>query len=194
VIPQGGFRLVRGRLDILGNRLRLSEGNVTLQGSLDPYLQIAAETQTDGTRVRIGIEGPATSPTVTFTSSPDLPEDEIVARLVFGRGIDEISPFQALKLASAVATLAGKGDGGLVDRLRGTFGLDDLDVRTEEGGGLALRAGTYITDNIYSDVTVNPQGDTEINLNLSLSPSLTVRGNASTDGGTGLGIFFEKDY
>jgi translocation and assembly module TamB len=131
---------------------------------------------------------------VTFSSTPDLPEDEILARLVFGRGLDQISAFQALNLASAVATLSGKGGAGVIGRLRDSFGLDDLDVTTDAGGGVAVRAGTYISDNIYTDVTVGADGRSEINLNLSITPNITARGGVSSDGNTGLGVFFERDY
>lgn len=159
---------------------------------------VKAETQIDDVTVLIRVEGPATEPEVSFTSSPpDLPEDEILARLVFGRGgLDQISPFQALKLASAVATLSGRGGGaGTISRLRSGFGLDDLDVTTDDEGELSVRAGgAYISDNLYSDVTVGADGQSEINLNLTVTPSVTVRGQVSSDGDTGIGVFFERDY
>ncbi|GKY89553.1 translocation/assembly module TamB domain-containing protein [Sinisalibacter aestuarii] len=194
VIAEGGFSLIRGRLDLLGNRLVLKEGTASLQGNLDPNLHFLAETQAEDVTVRIALDGRASDPSVTFTSSPDLPEDEILARLVFGRGLDEISAFQALKLASAIATLSGKGGAGTIGRLREGFGLDDLDVTTDENGELAVRAGTYISDNIYTDVTVGAEGQAEINLNLTLTPNITAKGSVSSDGNTGIGIFFEKDY
>ncbi len=194
IVAQGGFELIRGRLDLLGNRLVLTEGTATLQGSLDPYIRLVAETRAEDVTVRIIVEGPASDPEVRFTSSPDLPEDEILARMVFGRGLDQISPFQALKLASAVATLSGKGGAGTIGRLRDGFGLDDLDVTTDAEGEVAVRAGTYISDNIYTDVTVGADGTSEVNLNLTLTPNITARGRVSTEGETGIGIFFEKDY
>ncbi|MCB1336573.1 MAG: translocation/assembly module TamB domain-containing protein [Maritimibacter sp.] len=194
VVTTGDVKLIRGRLDILGNRLALTEGYATLRGSLDPWLHLVAETETDGVTVRIAVDGLASDPTITFTSSPDLPEDEILARLVFGRGLDQISPFQALKLASAVATLSGKGGVGTIGKLRQGFGLDDLDVTTDADGELAVRAGTYISDNIYTDVTVGAGGQAEVNLNLTITPEITAKGTVSSDGSTGLGIFFEKDY
>jgi translocation and assembly module TamB len=194
VIAQGGFQLIRGRLDLLGKRLVITEGNVTLQGGFDPYLRVVAETRADDIVVRIVVEGNASAPEVRFTSVPDLPEDEILARLVFGRSIEQISPFQALKLASAVATLAGQGGAGTVDNLRRGFGLDDLDVTTDAEGNTAVRAGAYITENIYTDVTVGADGKAEINLNLTITPNITARGRVSGSGGTGLGVYFEKDY
>ena len=194
VVTTGDVKLIRGRLDILGNRLALTEGSATLRGSLDPTLNLRAETTAADTAIQIAVEGLASNPTVTFSSSPDLPEDEILARLVFGRGLDQISAFQAVKLASAIATLSGKGGAGTISKLREGFGLDDLDVTTGDDGALEVKAGTYISDNVYTDVTVGGDGRAEVNLNLTLTPSLTARGSVGSDGSTGIGVYFEKDY
>ncbi|MCK8465164.1 translocation/assembly module TamB domain-containing protein [Aliiroseovarius sp. S1339] len=194
VVPVGEFELIRGRLDILGKRLTLTEGRVSMRGGFDPYVTFAAETQADDIVVRISLIGPASAPEVTFTSSPELPQDEVLARLLFGRNIAEISPLQALRLAAAVRTLAGKGGEGIVGKLRDNFALDDLDLTTDENGEATLKAGKYISENIYTDVEVGADGDTEINLNLSISPSLTARGTLGSDGKSSIGIFFERDY
>jgi translocation and assembly module TamB len=74
------------------------------------------------------------------------------------------------------------------------LGVDDLDIGTNDDGTAQARVGKYISDNIYTDVTVDADGQSEINLNLTVTPSLTVRGRASSDGSSGLGLFFEKDY
>ena len=193
VAPDGFFELRRGRLDILGKRLDLTEGRVTMQGSLDPFLRFVAQTVIDDTEVQVILEGLASAPEVTFTSSPELPQEEIVARLIFGRGLDSISPVQAAQLASAVATLSGGGD-GLLGRLRGGFGLSDLDVSQTAEGDTEVSAGAYISDNIYTEVTADSAGRQKINLNLDVTRNLTAKGSASSDGDTGIGIFFERDY
>jgi translocation and assembly module TamB len=194
LIPSGQFELIRGRLDILGQRVSFSEGSVTLQGDFDPFVRLVAETQAEDVLVRIIVEGLASAPEVSFTSEPQLPEDEVLARLLFGRGLDTLSPLQAAQLANAVATLAGKGGEGLVGRLRQNFGLDDLDVSTGESGATELRAGKYISDNAYTDITVDSEGGAEASINLDISPSVTVRGKVGSAGTTGIGIFFERDY
>lgn len=194
VIPEGRFDLVRGRLDILGQRLALTEAYAQLQGGFDPFLYAVAETDADGTSVRIQIEGLVSALAVSITSSPDLPEDEILSRLLFGRATTQISPLQAIQIASAVRTLAGTGGDGIVERLRRNTGLDDLDISTSETGETGVRVGKYLSENIYSDVTVKSSGKSEINLNLSLNPSVTLRGKIGTDGGSGVGVYFDKDY
>ncbi|OYU16686.1 MAG: translocation and assembly module protein TamB, partial [Rhodobacteraceae bacterium PARR1] len=194
VVPNGGFSLLRGRLDLLGRRLTLTEAQMAMEGNLIPTVAIAASTTSDGVTSTIRIDGPATDPVVSFTSSPDLPEEEILSRLLFGRDLTSLSPLQAAQLANAVATLSGRGGQGVVGRLRQGFGLDDLDLRTDDTGGAAVTAGKYLSENVYTEVVVGSEGKTEINLNLDVSDSITVRGRAGNDGSTGLGVFFEKDY
>lgn len=194
VVPIGAFELIRGRLDLLGQRLDLVEGQLLLQGSLDPTVRLVAETRAEDVTVQIITEGSATAPVVTLISTPDLPDEEILSLLIFGRDFTSISPIQALQLANAVRTLLGSGGEGLQGDIRRQFGLDDLDVTTDADGNLALRAGAYISENAYADVTVNAEGEAQIELNLDITPSLTARGRVSSTGETGLGIYFERDY
>lgn len=192
--PAGAFTLIRGRLDILGRRLTLSEATLLLEGDFTPTLAIAASTESDGVTSMIRIDGPATAPEVTFTSTPELPQEEVLSRLLFGRGLETLSPLQAAQLANAVATLAGRGGAGVIDRLRQGFGLDDLDVQTDETGAASLTLGKYIAKNVYTEVEVGQDGQSQINLNLDISKSLTLRGSAGSTGNTGIGLFWEKDY
>lgn len=194
IVPQGQFDLIRGRLDILGRRLAFDEGLARLEGSFDPYVRLVAVTEADGITVRVVVEGPASEPEIRFESSPELPEDEVLARLFFGRGLSELSPLQAARLASAVAQLSGRGGGDVVGRLRENFGLDDLDITTDDDGAAAVRAGRYLSENVYTEVTVGSEGKSDISINLDLSRSVTVKGRADSEGETGLGIFFERDY
>jgi translocation and assembly module TamB len=167
---------------------------VRFQGDLVPYLRFVTSTTTNTGEVRIVIEGKATSPEVSFESTPDAPQDEVLAQLLFGRNISEISAFQALQLASAVATLAGRGGAGVISNLRTGFGLDDLDVTTTDSGATAVRAGKYISENVYTDVTAASDGTADVSINLDLTKNLTAKGTVGSDGNTGIGIFFEKDY
>lgn len=194
IIPQGGFDLIRGRLDILSQRFVLDEGRIQMSGSFVPVLRFVATTEANGIIVSVILDGPASSPDISFTSNPELPEDEVLAQLLFGRNLSNLSALQALELANAVATLAGGRSGGLLTSLRDGFGLDDLDVSQTEEGNTAVRAGKYIADNVYTDVVVESGGRTEINLNLDVTSDITARGSVDNTGNSSLGIFFERDY
>ena len=63
-----------------------------------------------------------------------------------------------------------------------------------EGGAGQVGVGAYLNDNLYTDFTVNTEGDTEVNLNLDVTDSFAVRGTVDGRGETGLGIFFQRDY
>ena len=197
VVPVGAIDLVRGRLNLLGARLRVTEGEIVLEGTLVPVLQLRAISELrsgDDVQAFVTIDGPVTDPQFRFESEPPLPEDEVLARILFGTDLANISALQAAQLASAAATLAGSGGPGIVGGIRSGLGIDDLDVRTDEQGRTAVTAGTYLTDNLYADVTTRSDGETEINLNLDLTQSVTVTGSTNNIGESRIGIFFRRDY
>jgi len=194
IVSAGRFELARGRLDILGKRFDLSEGTAQFQGGLIPFIRFVTTTSTPNGSASIIVEGPANAPEVTFESNPPGPQDEVLAQLLFGRNLEEISAFQALQLANAVATLAGRGGTGVVGNLRDRFGLDDLDVTTTDEGETALRVGKYLTDNVYTDVTAASDGTGEVSLNIDLTDSLKGKATLGSDGDSSIGVFFERDY
>ncbi|WP_199259916.1 translocation/assembly module TamB domain-containing protein [Paracoccus binzhouensis] len=193
-IPIGQLELIRGRVDLLGKRFDMTEGLIELQGSLIPVIRLVAQTEQDGITTRIIIDGEAQDPEITFESSPEMPQEEVLSQLLFGRGLDNISALQAAQLASAVATLAGKGGEGIVGRLRASTGLDDLDLATDDEGNVSLRAGKYLSENLYTDVQVGGDGKTQLNLNLDVSKTLTARGSVDSEGESTIGLFYERDY
>lgn len=194
IIPSGAFNLIRGRLDILGRRLVLSEAQIQMQGALVPYVRVVASVDSDGVTSQVVIEGDATNPTVTFTSTPSLPQEEVIARLLFNRGLQNISAFQAAQLASAVATLAGGGGEGILGKIRSESGLDNLDVQADATGNASVTAGKYFSDKTYSEVTVDQSGKSTISLNYDVGRNVTLKAHVTSDGATGAGVFLQKDY
>ncbi len=194
MVPAGSFRLIRGRLDLLGNRFTLTDGSASMIGSFLPLISLTATTESDGVLTSVTLSGPANSPEITFSSVPELPQDEVLARLIFRRALSTLSPFQAAQLALSVATLTGRAENSILSRTRAAMGLDDLDFTVDEDGNTQLRAGRLIGERVYSDVSVDSTGRGEVSINLNLTPSVTLRGRADSDGGSGLGIYFERDY
>ncbi|TIV06680.1 MAG: hypothetical protein E5W02_26080, partial [Mesorhizobium sp.] len=83
----GTFTLQRGRLIILSKRLTFTDGTIGFQGSLVPYLNLTATTTTSTATVTVVVSGEATNPKFTFSSVPALPQDEILAQLIFGQSM-----------------------------------------------------------------------------------------------------------
>jgi translocation and assembly module TamB len=192
--PVGGFQLIRGRLGILGQRITFDEGTVTLVGDLDPFLNFVARSSGNDITVFITVSGRVSDLDISFSSQPELPEDEVLARLIFNRGIGELSPLQIAQLAAAAAELAGGSNTSLLGSLRNATGLDDLDVVTDSEGNVAVRAGRYIQENVYLGVEAGAQGSARATINLDITDELRARGGVGTDGDTSLGVFYERDY
>lgn len=192
VQPVGAFNLRRGRLSIVGQRIELEEGTIRLTGNLDPYLRFVARTRSDTVEAIITIEGRVSDLEVTFSSVPELPEDEVLAQLIFGRSISDLSAVQIAKLASIAAELTGGNSPGLVDGLRRGTGLDDLDVVTDNEGNAAVRAGKYVNDNVYLGVEAG--SETKATINLDITDNITARGGVTSEGNSSIGIFLERDY
>jgi translocation and assembly module TamB len=192
--PVGGFQLSRGRLAILGQRVTFEQGQVTLVGDLDPYLDFRASTQGDGITVYVDVTGRVSDLAIGFTSNPNLPEDEVLSRLLFKRSMGELTPLQLAKLAGAAAELAGGSNTSLVDSLRSKAGLADLDVVTGDDGNFAVQAGTYIQDNVYLGVQAGADGNSRVTVNLDLGNDLKAKAATGTNGDTSIGVFYETDY
>ncbi|MEW5424319.1 translocation/assembly module TamB [Amorphus sp. 3PC139-8] len=194
VQPVGGFELIRGRIAIVGQRIVFDEGRVTLIGDLDPFINFSASTQGNGITVTISVRGRVSDPQITFSSQPELPQDEVLAQLIFKRSMSELSATQIAQLAAAAAELAGGGNSSLLQNLRRATGLDELDVITDSEGNAALQAGRYISDNIYLGVQAGAEGNTEATINLDITRDLKAKGAVASDGNSSLGLFFERDY
>ncbi|WP_282152605.1 translocation/assembly module TamB domain-containing protein [Ruegeria atlantica] len=193
VIPSGQIELIRGNFDILGRRLALTKGIVTLQGDLTPYIEFESSTSTSDGTATIEIAGPLDSPEVNVFSDPERPAEEALAMLLFGNRFSELSPFVIAQMAASLAQLSGAG-GDATKGLRESTGVDTVDIGVSDGGAGRLGAGAYLSDNLYTDFTVNTEGDTEVNLNLDVTDSFTVKGTVDGRGETGVGVFFSRDY
>lgn len=191
----GGIALRRGQLDVLTRRLAFSQGSVTFTGSLTPTLNFVATTTASSTTINVTISGSAADPVIALSSSPSLPQDEILAQLLFDKSMTSLSPTQIAQLAAAVATLTGGSDQGPLAQLRKSLGLDAVDLNVAGPGGPSLSVGKYINDNIYLGVEQGTGRDSsKVKVDIDLSRNLKARGEVGATGSSKAGIYFEKEY
>ena len=90
----------------------------------------------------LAIDGTAHDPKITLSSVPPLPQDEVLAQLLFGSGVGKLGALEVAQIAAGLATLTGAG-GGIGDPLDKVprLGLDRLAVRNGANGNPALEAG-----------------------------------------------------
>jgi translocation and assembly module TamB len=191
----GAFNLKRGQLDILTRRLVFSRGDATFEGSLTPILDFAATTSVTDTTITVSVSGEADDPQIVFSSAPELPQDEVLALLLFGKSIGNLSATQVARLAAAITTLTGGSDSGPLASIRKSLGLDAIDINTDGEDGPSVSVGKYINDNIYVGAEQGTgSGSSRVKVDIDLDRGLKVRGEVGADGSSKAGIFFEREY
>ncbi|MGX5722786.1 translocation/assembly module TamB domain-containing protein [Shinella zoogloeoides] len=194
-VVSGGFELERGRMEILTRRLDFTSARIGFAGGLVPTVDLVASSTAGTTEITVTVAGLASNPTVTFASSPSLPQDEILAQLIFNRSMSNLSAVQIAQLASAASQLAGGSSTGLLDSLRSKLGVDDLDITTDAEGRAAVSAGKYLNERTYIELKQDPETNgAKAVINLDVGRGLKLRGEAGSAGSAGAGIFYEKEY
>ena len=196
----GEVELVRGTLGFAGRSFELSEGRVDFTGgtSIDPVIQLTATDDIEDVVVNVNVSGRAYDPQIAFSSVPGLPQDEIVSRILFGSSIGNLSTIQAVQLAASLNSLRGSG-GGLnpLGKLRSATGVDRLRILGPDdtnGRGTALAAGQYLTDDIYVEFITDARGFTATQLEVSLTPFLSILSQAGGSGATNVNVRYRKNY
>jgi translocation and assembly module TamB len=196
----GTVELVRGTLGFAGRSFTLQEGLIRFyrEATIDPSITIVAAEDVDDITVNLRVTGRSSNPQIAFTSVPGLPQEEIVSRILFGRSAENISSIQAIQLAASLNTLRG-GGGGLntLGKLRSATGLDRLRILgadEETGRSTAIAAGRYLTDDIYIEVITDARGFTATQLEISLTPALSVLSSAGGSGTTDVSLEYKLNY
>ncbi|WP_445193298.1 translocation/assembly module TamB domain-containing protein [Sphingomonas sp. Tas61C01] len=197
----GGLDIVKGAYSFASKRFEISRGTIRFRGGAltDPDINILATTTTNGITANIAITGTGLRPQIAFTSTPTLPQDEVLSRLLFGTSPANLSAIEGIQLAAALNSLRGSGGGGLnpLGKLRSATGFDRLRVVGADeatGRGTSLSAGKYLTSNIYIEIITDAKGMTATQLEIALTKSLSLLSSAGSFGGTNASLRYSRDY
>lgn len=191
----GRANLVRGEADLLSRRFRLSEGVIRFIGApADTQLLLRADRTADGITSSINLAGDLNDPEITLSASPALPDDEILARVLFGRSPSQLSPLQAAQLAGAAAQLAGGDAFNLTGGLEAATGLDRLDFGFDETGGATLATGKYLADDVYLEVQSGVSGAPGVALEWTPLENLAIDAEVDPELGPKVAIQWKRDF
>ena len=196
----GRLDLVRGTYEFSGRDFDLDRGQIILRGETppDPILDIVASHTLDGITVNIEIKGTARRPEVVFNSTPRLPQEEVLSRLLFGASVPNLSATEAVQLGAALAALqGGNPDLNIIGRVGKAVGIDRLRVMPgdrRKGIGTTFSGGKYITDKVYLEVATDGRGYTATLVEIDLTRTLSLLSQIATLGSTDVSLKWSRDY
>ena len=196
----GEADLIRGDVDFAGRSFDLERGIIRFSGQtpVNPSLDIVARADVDALDAQILVGGRGLEPQISFASTPALPEDELLSRLLFGGSITDLSAIEAVQLGAAVASLRDGGNGlNPINALRDAAGLDRLRILPAdviEGRGTAIAAGKYLTRRAFVEVVTDGQGYSATQLEYRIFRWLTALSTLSTVGRQSAAVRVSKDY
>ncbi len=195
----GEARLVRGDYTFAGTRFELTRGRIgfNASGPIDPQLDIAAEATRNGTDVTIAITGRSQASQIALSSEPDLPDEEILAQLLFGGSVTTLSATDAVQLAAALAALQGGGGLDPIGNLRRSIGLDQLRIVAADpaiGQSTGVALGKYLGRRVYVELITDGQGYSATSVEYRVTSWLALLGTVSTIGRDSVLAEVSRDY
>ena len=215
----GGFTMNRGTVTLAGQTLTFTSGKLGFDGAgmknrIDPALDLAAQTSSGGVTATLAVTGHASAPKIVLSSTPSLPQDEVLARLFFQQSAKQLTPLQLAQIAQAIASLGGIGTGfDPLGALRRGLKLDRLSVGSSTGGAsgsaseTTVEGGKYVARNIYVGARQSLSGTAQVQVQIDLTKQLkaqatvgtgtnatATKGSAAQDNGSSVGLSYEFEY
>ncbi|GAB0118079.1 translocation/assembly module TamB domain-containing protein [Acidisoma sp. 7E03] len=213
--PSGHFDMIRGTFNLVTTTLTFSSGKVGFDGGkiTDPSIDFEATTSSGNVVATLAVTGYASAPKISLTSTPTLPQDEVLAQLLFHSSTSQLSPFQLASIAAAVAQIAGVNTGGgaagVLNRVRQGLGLDELSIggasnpsgattttSTEKQNAPTLQAGRYVAPGVYVGAAQGTSGganSTAAQVQIDIAKGLKLQTQVGGDS-NGLGVTYQFKY
>ncbi|MEM9043959.1 MAG: translocation/assembly module TamB domain-containing protein [Pseudomonadota bacterium] len=195
-VVTGKVESVRGVLELIGKTFDLEDSEIGFDGRtpIDPRIDITFERETSDLTGRILVTGRGSDPKLSFSSSPSLPEDEVLPQTLFGKSSQALTGSQAIQLALGLATLMDGGDGTL-DKLRGAVGLDQLRVEQDDDGNAALAAGKEVSEGVFVGAKQGlTGGDSAVIVEVEVFDDINLDAEIGADSEPTLGVRWKRDF
>ena len=164
----GDLKLTSGEYRFNNRRFRLQKGRLQFNGdpANDAALNIEGILSLSELTVFVMLDGPLSSPHITFRSQPDHSINEILSWIMFNKEGSELSTFQAIQLAQAAVSLSSTDSNANVQsKILQQIGLDRLTLKNtpslegEDGDNeVSIEAGKYLSEGVFVSVTRSVDG------------------------------------
>jgi autotransporter translocation and assembly factor TamB len=148
--------------------------------------------------ISIHIGGKAKQPTLTLSSTPDLPQAEIASLMVLGRTSERLTSAEQSALPGQAQQIIGDVAAGEVAKVVSQpLGLDTIEVEAGQTLGTGrVSVGRYITQDIFLTYEREFGGEHEnkVGLEYSINRHLKLKGTGSDTGESSLDLLWRLDY
>ena len=192
----GTAHVVRGDYDFAGKRFEFDTQSVVYLSTRAEQvrLDLTATRDDPSLTASVRIRGTAAKPEITLTSTPSLPNDEVLSQVLFGRSASQLSPLEAAQLASALSSLAGGGGFDVIGNLRTFAGLDRLALGGGDASGVTVSGGKYLTDTVYLELTGGGREGPSASVEWRVRRSLAIISQIASQGDSRLAVRWRRDY
>ena len=196
LLLNGRATLARGSLELARRPFEFETGQITFDGPIDTArLAVSATREVDGFSVRADVGGSPSRPAIELSSTPSLPEDEILSRMLFARSSVDLSALEAAELAGSIARLAGQGSGiNPIGVIQAGLGVDRLRFGMDKAGNAELGVGQYLAPDVYLEVTTQGAAGNSVEVEWQPRPQVSVSSETSSTGDSRVSVRWKKDY
>jgi translocation and assembly module TamB len=225
VSVSGGFEMRNGTLSLAGTTLTFTDGRISFNGSgvkkkIDPTLDFTATNNTGGgAAATLHVGGFADAPSITLSSVPEMPQDQILSQLLFASSnVSQLSTLQIAQIGAALATMGGGGGFNPINTVQRKLGLDRLSIgggasnngsvsgasgsaaivgaapgSNTENNAATIEAGRYISSRVYVGAKQSTAGPTQAQVQVDLTKKLKLQATLGTGGGSVQGATPQND-
>ncbi|MHB8494565.1 MAG: translocation/assembly module TamB domain-containing protein [Casimicrobiaceae bacterium] len=200
LLGRGTIRAINGTYYAFGQRLTIDRGQVIFDGALDnPALDVVALRKNLAVEAGVQLTGTVKLPQVRVTSNPPVAENEALAWLVTGQGLNASGRADSAALSAASALLLGRSGKPLSAQIAQRFGLDEISLQSVGAAGTTGTASQVVVlgKRLSDRLTLGyEQGlslaTSALRLEYALSRSVTARAEAG--GVSGVSIVYRRTF
>jgi hypothetical protein len=190
-----------GELELSGVRYEIDHASVTFTSPdrIEPSLDVLARTTVQTYDITVALVGPLNHLTPTFTSSPALPEMDIVSLLFVGRTAEQATQSQTGAVASSFLTTALTG--AVTKRARTLLDVDELQIdpfaSTQSGSATArLTVAKQLSRTWNVTISTNLTSNREeiVTSRWRLGQGVYLQANREADGSYSMEVKWQRRY
>jgi translocation and assembly module TamB len=202
VQANGTIRTVNGTYYAFGQKLTIDRGRVIFDGPIgNPALDVVALRKNLPVEAGVEISGTVKVPQVRVTSNPPVPENEALAWLVTGQGLNSGGRIDYGALSAASAALLGRNGKPFTAELAQRIGLDEISLQqsataasgTQSTVNQVLVLGKRISDRLSLGYEQGLSlASSAVRLEYALTRQITIRVEAGTT--SGVSIVYRRSF